>query len=320
MNIGIVTFSKRDTRLDGIKFVLIMLVIIGHIKQFTLCDNLAFSVRLINKINHLIYLFHMPLFIMISGYFSRKKENNDFWISTWRLIRIYLVFHLFWVIIDVINYESLDINRFFYPSFSLWYLHCLIIWRIILQYIPYKFLNNNLLVLILSFLISLLGGFIPVENFLAIQRLFCFMPLFFLGFYVKKFCWLDRIYNLKWYFFFLIIPVLFVDLRVTSDIWGREPYLSLFDMLRRLIFISSSILISMAFIRLLPLKVTLFSDEGRDVLFYYMYHSIVLLVISTLLRSAGIIADGSILLLVFIFTVLTLYFMRRVNFFHFILR
>lgn len=209
MIINSITFSKRDARLDGIKFVLMVLVILGHIKQFTICDDFDFSVRLINKINHLIYLFHMPLFIMISGYLSRRKDNNEFWMSTWRLVRIYLIFHLFWILIDGINSRPLDMKRFFYPSFSLWYLHCLVIWRIILQYIPFKILNNSLFVLTLSFLISFLGGFIPVSNFMSLQRLFCFMPLFFLGFYIKKFGLLDRIYNLKWYFLILIIPVLF---------------------------------------------------------------------------------------------------------------
>ncbi len=110
------------------------------------------------------------------------------------------------------------------------------------------------------------------------------------------------------------------DLRIVTDIWGRAPYLSLFDMVRRIIFISSSILISMAFIRLLPLKVAIFSDEGMDVLFYYLYHSIVLLVIAILLKGAGIVASGGILLLVLVLTVLTLYFMRRVSFFHLVLK
>ena len=153
----------------------------------------------------------------------------------------------------MIDDRSIRLSRFFYPSFSLWYLHCLVIWRIILQYIPSTLLNNSLLVLTLAFLVSFFGGFIPVSNFLALQRLFCFMPFFFLGFYARRFCWFERIYKLKWYFIFLMIPILFIDLRMTIDIWGREPYLSLFDVLRRTIFISSSILISIAFISLLPI-------------------------------------------------------------------
>ena len=46
----------RDKRIDSIKGLLIVLVILGHV------DN-------VNRINHavmgLIYIFHMPLFIII---------------------------------------------------------------------------------------------------------------------------------------------------------------------------------------------------------------------------------------------------------------
>ena len=65
----------RDTRIDSLKFVLICLVILGH------CLEL-FSLHLTPVTNHLyqfIYLFHMPLFVFISGcfkYFIDIEKNN----------------------------------------------------------------------------------------------------------------------------------------------------------------------------------------------------------------------------------------------------
>ena len=223
------------------------------------------------------YSFHMPLFIMISGFFSRKKDINSFWRSISRLIRIYMLFHIIWISIDILNNKQLDYTRFFYPSFSLWYIHCLILWRILLQYIPSKFLDKPIYIISISSLISLLGGFIPVSNFLALQRLFTFMPLFFIGYYAREYRWLEIIDKVKWYFFLFIVPVLFIDIKVSTDIWGRAPYNSLFDIIRRIVFIMSSIFISIGFVKLVPSKVTnLFCREGKNVLFYYMhqYHCI----------------------------------------------
>ena len=54
----------RDNRIDSLKGLLIILVIMGHF--ITSMNN-------VNIVNHavmgMIYIFHMPLFILISGYF-----------------------------------------------------------------------------------------------------------------------------------------------------------------------------------------------------------------------------------------------------------
>ena len=61
----------RDNRLDTLKGLLIILVIMGHV--ITSLDNA-------NRVNHavmgLIYIFHMPLFILISGYLTRTPQQQ----------------------------------------------------------------------------------------------------------------------------------------------------------------------------------------------------------------------------------------------------
>lgn len=315
-----ILIANREARLDGIKYVLIVLVIFGHLRQFTICDEGSFSVMIVRRLSHIIYLFHMPLFIMISGFFSRKKDTNTFRESIIRLLRIYLLFHIIWIAIDLINNIQLDYTRFFYPSFSLWYIHCLILWRILLQYIP-GHLDKPLLIFSISSLISILGGFIPVSNFMALQRFFTYMPLFFIGYYAKEFRFFRIIDKIKWQFLLFLIPILFIDIKVTIDIWGRFPYNSLFDVIRRIVFLISSILLSVGFIKLIPSKVTsYYAGLGRDVLFYYMYHSLLLYGIALLLKSVGIIADGCVLLLVLISTLLLLFYLRRVSILHIPLR
>lgn len=62
--------SKRDGYYDCLKFVLITLVILGH----TLEANLESRISL--ALYNTIYLFHMPLFIFVTGYFTKKQIDT----------------------------------------------------------------------------------------------------------------------------------------------------------------------------------------------------------------------------------------------------
>ena len=57
----------RNTYWDTVKGILIVLVVIGH--TGTMMGDRWLSV---------IYSFHMPLFMFVSGFFSRKKPIRQF--------------------------------------------------------------------------------------------------------------------------------------------------------------------------------------------------------------------------------------------------
>ena len=61
---------ERDYRIDGIKWLLIVLVTFGHVIEPALSNPIA------NKLYSIIYIFHMPLFVFISGYYANVKDNN----------------------------------------------------------------------------------------------------------------------------------------------------------------------------------------------------------------------------------------------------
>ena len=64
--------QRRDLRFDVLKGILILLVLLGHALQYCYGEkcwqNTWFSI---------IYHFHMPLFVMISGYFFSSSLNRD---------------------------------------------------------------------------------------------------------------------------------------------------------------------------------------------------------------------------------------------------
>ena len=61
--------KERIALWDNLKFILIILVVIGHLAdEFTAKSDVYKSVFLF------IYTFHMPLFIFISGLFHSEKN------------------------------------------------------------------------------------------------------------------------------------------------------------------------------------------------------------------------------------------------------
>ena len=79
---------ERDHYFDNVKGALITLVVIGH---FLLPME---RTRLVGSLINIIYLFHMPMFALISGYFAKSvyrqgKYRSD---KVLRLVWLYILF------------------------------------------------------------------------------------------------------------------------------------------------------------------------------------------------------------------------------------
>lgn len=265
----------RDNRIDSVKFWLIILVIAGHVStrhQFS--DNPECY-----AIGKWIYIFHMPLFIFISGYFSRKKNKIDFIASIWKLLEPLILFQVIARLLDYIIGLSFSFSfqNILTPWWVLWYLLSLIYWRLLLQIIPDSILRNTKLVLFTTLIISLFAGFFPFNRFLSIQRTLSFLPFFFLGFYMrnKNIC-LPNKYKLLSSFFLILtflIPIFASD--YLGDLKHADPYKSVNDMYRRFIIFAISIPMSLAFINLCP-KTKLSAKLGRFTLQYYIFHAFII--------------------------------------------
>jgi len=161
--------KDRSPYWDNIKGLLIFFVVLGHF----LWDyrNQGYA----RYIVEFIYLFHMPAFIFVAGYFSKShhsKSKN----SIFKLIIIYIIFNtalmLFGFIFEGTSFFLLT------PYYSSWFLISLIVWRLTIKFIdkiPHLFL--------ISLIISILIGFwSDVTNVLAISRTIVFFPFFVVGY------------------------------------------------------------------------------------------------------------------------------------------
>ena len=166
--------KSRNYFLDNYKAFLIVLVVIGHFIEPCYTNNLFLTV-----LKWIIFSFHMPAFIFISGYFSKKDMGLAK--LTQKLVIPYFVFELiyYFLYVFVIHKETgLYFNR---PKFSLWYLMALFFWRIITPY--FQKIPGNLLIAVTG---GLLIGFTQLGNFFSIPRTLFFYPFFLAGYYFQE--------------------------------------------------------------------------------------------------------------------------------------
>ncbi|HWM39077.1 MAG TPA: acyltransferase family protein, partial [Streptomyces sp.] len=118
----------RDPYLDNAKYLTVVLVAIGHAWAPLTSDS-----RVASALYYLLYTFHMPAFIVVSGYLSRGFDGRHRQVR--RLVTSvlvpYLVFQTLYVL--WIRRTGADPDRelrYQEPGFALWFLVALFLWRL----------------------------------------------------------------------------------------------------------------------------------------------------------------------------------------------
>jgi len=261
----------RDERMDSVKFWLIVLVITAHVimrKEF------VGSTACVAMWNWLC-LFAMPFFVFISGYYSRKKDWKDFWPSIWKLLEPLVIFHVIALVFYVKH--PLSVRNILSPWYMLWYLLSLTYWRFLLQIIPEKILNHRKALIICTFCISMLAGFLPFDRILSLQRTLSLMPFFFLGYYMKgKNLYLpDKYKPLCIVFLIAIFAILFIYPHRITYLLYATPYKSIYGAAIRMLAFVVAIPMSIAFINVCY-HTSWIARQGRMSLQYYIYHALLI--------------------------------------------
>lgn len=108
--------DRRDYRVDGIKLFLIVLVTLGHALESCISNPIS------NRLYSAIYLFHMPAFILVSGYFASVSSKD-------KLVKKAIAFMETFLVIMIP--QCLFFGRFtplLNPENSGWYLLSMIFW------------------------------------------------------------------------------------------------------------------------------------------------------------------------------------------------
>lgn len=233
---------SMDDRLSFAKFVLITLVVLGHfIEAYSKAGNQVATV-----IMHLIYSFHVPAFVLISGYYSKDLTSARRRKLLSGLVLPYVILQpLFCVAYTGLFYGtdgsetqdgmmtqnwSLMSGRrrrdwnFLYPFAHLWYLISLLCMRI---WLPFA-LEMKYTVWFHMILGCLVGYNDSVGRFLSIHRTVVLLPYFIAGRLLEESGALLRPVGIKLKFtafFFVLLQVagsvLASQVDVPLDIWFR---------------------------------------------------------------------------------------------------
>ncbi|MFJ4962359.1 Acyltransferase family protein [Streptomyces sp. ADI96-02] len=164
----------RDHFFDNAKYLAIVLVAMGHA-----WEPLPGSGRLVETAYTFVYTFHMPVFILIAGYFSRGFELRAD--RVWKLVTSLLVPYVLFEILYTLFHRALETPDFelspLSPYWLLWFLPALFFWR--LSTPLWQAVRAPVLV---SLAIAALATLSPAaDGPLQIQRILQFLPFYVLG-------------------------------------------------------------------------------------------------------------------------------------------
>ena len=176
----------RNDYIDIVKGVAISLVVLGHCIQFASgSQNLHTGAFYANHIFKFIYSFHMPLFMLISGYLFYFSIKINFWniVKTkfLGLIIPLISWHTLYQLILLLYGEPTSPYIFFFSYFhTLWFLRALF-YSCIIVLLVNRFLHDNIWAYSCIFIIMFL---FPNRIFPAV---FVFtIPYFYIGYLFNK--------------------------------------------------------------------------------------------------------------------------------------
>ncbi|RQP11476.1 MAG: fucose 4-O-acetylase [Microbacteriaceae bacterium] len=286
---------------DNARFACIVLVVVGHaIQRQTADSDNALSLYLF------IYAFHMPAFAIVSGFFSKAAPPG---VRQMRrvltdIVLPYVIMQTIWSLVQWIV-EGKNAFNPSEPHWTLWFLLALAIFRAVLPYLA--LLRWPLLWAVVA---SVGVGYLAnVDSTFSLSRAIGILPFFVLGWRLRSWGVVDRWRALPsgavWGVRFVSLAVLATWLAVV--VVNIQPFRA-FDLrfwffyddsyqalgepewwagLLRLGLIAFAVLLTAAFLTLIPRRRTFFTEFGQATMYVYLLHSFVLYPI----RESGVLKD-----------------------------
>ncbi|PJJ72769.1 fucose 4-O-acetylase-like acetyltransferase [Diaminobutyricimonas aerilata] len=293
--------QRRVPLWDNARFVCVTLVVIGHAiqRQISDSDN-ALIVYLF------VYAWHMPAFAIISGYFSKSGAPNGRQMKKvlTDILLPYLIMETIWTSVQFLVEGKREFNPT-QPSWTLWFLLALGIFRLIL---PYLALIRWPLFWAVALSIGA-GYFDNIDTTFSLSRAIGILPFFVLGWKVREWGLVEK-YRLMdaqaWWLrlaavvvgaAWLVVVVAYLPFwrQIELRYWffydrsyvgiGEDQW---WGGIVRLAVIALAVLLSACFLVLIPRGETWMTGFGQATMYIYLLHSFVLYPI----RETGLLKDA----------------------------
>lgn len=274
--------KKRDYQIDNIRGILLFLVVFGHALEL-----LKISSPITAYVYNFIYMFHMPVFIFITGFLAKNVEKGRQ--SAFRQLFIpFLLFNSIWNLIQVISMRIVEIPldspasfSFLNPGWALWFILALFLWKTLLPDLL-KIKNIFAVVLVVGIFSRLFTEF---NIFLSLSRFLVFSP-YFIGGYLFNRAGLDKFRKIKWYIPALIIIAVLIfnyfftfhTQYPTEFLWADRSFSFFSQSTLVSIFLGSILYVVgfsfvVVFIKFTPMRKSRLSKVGRNSFPSYILHT-----------------------------------------------
>lgn len=169
--------TARIAYWDNFKFVLIYLVVLGHYLL-----PVSHNGNSVQAAYYLIYLFHMPAFVFVSGYFSKSyvgKNNKEY--KLLGFISLYIMFSLTLCFIQLLLSHKAHLSEILKNPSAPWYLLSMFFWYLIIPFIAS--IRVPISVVAVALLALIIGKYPECNHFLALSRTIVLFPFFLIGYY-----------------------------------------------------------------------------------------------------------------------------------------
>ena len=193
--------KEREKWIDYTKVFACILVVIGHLLQGLNKSGIEWNNTLYEYLDKFIYLFHMPLFMCLSGYLYKKttdiKTYKDYGKFAYKkLLNLgipYVFFYILYLCINLIFSNDVNtamgknefLNILTKPIAPYWFLYILLIIFLIIPLIEKLLKKNTKLVFILTLAINIYNIIFPIQIY-VLNMLAQYMFYFYLGSIIQQ--------------------------------------------------------------------------------------------------------------------------------------
>ena len=169
--------GERIALFDNIKGILIVLVVLGHVAHPIHNENPVLSAAF-----DIIYLFHMPSFVFMSGLFAKGAYRGGR-LNIDRILSFLALGFGFQLALALVNGATLTPARILSFTSAPWYLVSMACWYALTPALSHLGPRRGLA---LALAVSVLWGMVDLSSgLLAISRTIAFLPCFALGYYLE---------------------------------------------------------------------------------------------------------------------------------------
>jgi fucose 4-O-acetylase-like acetyltransferase len=217
--------NRRIEKWDNLKGILILCVVLGH-----LCSYYTDESQNMKALFFLIYSFHMPLFLFVSGIFSKKNIDNKRYDNIFSYLVLFYFIKIILCVSQAVIYKKYTFSLFSENGVP-WYAFAMFVFSFIT--IAVRQFSSKYIFIISIVLGCFVGYDSTIKDFLVIPRIVVYYPFFFAGYCLdsqKIIDFLSRksIKIISWVI--LLMLTVFIFGNIESIYWlrplltGRKPF------------------------------------------------------------------------------------------------